>query len=113
MFHSRKSDHMINRIPVRALSLAYQDNVSTFEQLLGKNNSLTIHERNLQLLMTEILKTKSKLNPDFMNDIFKKRSVSYHLRKGYATLLPVVRTTTLRRSVSLEITSGEFCLRKV
>ena len=58
------------------------------------NNSVTTHERNLQLLMTEIFKTKSKLNPDFMTDIFKERSVSYNLRKGYDTPLPVVRTTT-------------------
>ena len=29
-----------------------------------------------------------------MTDIFKERSVSYNLRKGSDTLLPVVRTTT-------------------
>ena len=93
-FHSRKTDHKINRIHERALRLAYKDNVSTFEQLLATNNSVTTYERNLQLLMTNIFKTKSKLNPDFMTDIFKERSVSYNLLKGSDTLLPVVRTTT-------------------
>ena len=68
--------------------------VSTIEQLLAKNNSLTTHERNPQLRMTVIFKIKSKFNPDFMTDIFKERSVSYNLRKGSDTLLPVVRTAT-------------------
>ena len=94
MFHSRKTDHKINRIHERALKLAYKNNVSAFEQLLAKNKSITSHERNLQLFMTEIFNAKSKLNPDFMTDIFKKMSVSYNLRKGFDKLLPVVRTTT-------------------
>ena len=40
--------------------------VSTFEQLLTRNNSVTTQERNLQLLMTEIFKTKSQLSTDFL-----------------------------------------------
>ena len=60
----------------------------------AKNNSVSTHERNLQLLMTEIFKTKSKLNPDFVTDIFKESSVSYKLQKGPDTLLSVVRTTS-------------------
>ena len=34
------------------------------------NKSLTVHQRNLQLLMIEIFKTKNNLNPTFMKDIF-------------------------------------------
>ena len=94
MFHSRKTDKKINRIHEKALRPAYKDNMSTFRQLLAKNNSVTTHKRNLQLLMTDIFKTKSKLKPDFMTDIFKEMSVLYNLRKGSDTLLPVVRTTT-------------------
>ena len=52
----------MKEIHERALRLAYKDDVLTFEQLLAKSNSVTTHERNLQLLMTEIFKTKSKLN---------------------------------------------------
>jgi len=77
----KKGTGQLNRIHEKALRLAYKDNVSTFDQLLAKNNSVTTHKRNLQLLMTDIFKTKSKLNPDFMNDIFKDRSVSRTFRK--------------------------------
>ena len=85
MFHSRKIDHKINRIHGRSLSLAYNDNVLTFEQLLTRKKSATTHERNLQLLMVEIFKTKSNLNPHFIIDIFNDRRVSYSIRKGSDT----------------------------
>ena len=94
MFHSRKTDYKIGRTHERATRLAYKNNVSTFEQLLVKSNAVTTQERKLQLLMTEIFKTKSKLNTDFMTDIFKDRSVSYNHQQGSGTLLSVVRTTT-------------------
>ena len=46
-----------------------------------------------------------------MTGVFKGRSVSYILRKGSDTLLPVFRTTSmaLRQSGSLEINSGKSC----
>ena len=89
-FPSRKSASVIKPF-VRTFPINV---VSTFEQLLANNNSVITHKRNLQLRMIEIFKTKSKLNPDFMTDIFKERSVSYNFRKGSDTLLSVVRTTT-------------------
>ena len=66
MFHDRNLNNKINRIHERALRIAYKDNVSTFEKLLEMDNSVTVHQRNLQLLMVEIYKTKYNLNPSFM-----------------------------------------------
>ena len=57
------------------------------------NNSLTTHQRNLQLLMTEIFKTKNDLNPTFMKDIFAERDNYYSLRNINHLQLPKVRTT--------------------
>ena len=37
------------------------------------DKSLTIHQRNLQLLMIEILKTKRNLNPTYKKDIFTEK----------------------------------------
>ena len=52
---------------------------------------MSIHVRNLQLLMTEIYKTKFGLNPPFMKDIFMQRNISYCLRHGDDAELPKVR----------------------
>ena len=54
MFHSRKQSHRINSIHERALRVTYQNYQSTFLQLLQKDNSVTIYQRNLQVLAAEI-----------------------------------------------------------
>ena len=63
MFHSRKMNNRINSLHERALRVVYRDYNATFSELLSKDKSVTIHQRNLQLLATEIFKTKNELNP--------------------------------------------------
>jgi hypothetical protein len=70
MFHDRWLEHKINKLHERALRLVYEDDVSTFKELLAKDNSFTIHQRNIQTLVIEIYKTKHKLGPEFMTNIF-------------------------------------------
>ena len=56
--------------------------------------SVSIHVRNLQLLMTEIFEAKFDLNPPFTKDIFMERGITYNLRHGNDAQLPKVRTTS-------------------
>ena len=65
MFCDRHLDNKIDHIHKKALSIAYQDSSSDFNALLTKENSVSVHKRNLQLLMTEIYKTKSNIAPSF------------------------------------------------
>ena len=67
MFHSRKLNNRINRIQERALRLVYEDNTSTFTELLKKDESFTIHECNIQTLAIELYKVKNGLSPKIMN----------------------------------------------
>ena len=71
MCHSRTMETQINRIHDRALKIIYGDNVSSFETLLKKSGSVTIHHRNLQLLATEIYKAFNNLSSSLMSDLFK------------------------------------------
>ena len=87
-------DHRINRVQERALRIAYKDYGSDFGLLLEQTKSVPIHVRNMQLLMTEMYKTKSDLNPPFMKDIYMERNISYNLRHGNDAQLPKVRTTS-------------------
>ena len=77
MFYSRKPNLFISSIHERALSVTHQDYKSTFE-LLQKDNSETIHQRNLQVLATEIFMAKNAPPPKIMKEIFelKERSSS-------------------------------------
>ena len=54
MFHSRRLNNKISYIHERALRITYQDRISTFQELSNKDNSVSIHHRNLQALATEM-----------------------------------------------------------
>ena len=56
MFCSRKLNNKINRLHERALRVAYSDYVSSFEELLIKDGTCTIHQRNLKVLALEMYK---------------------------------------------------------
>ena len=80
MFHSRKLNNRINRLHERALRLVYKNSNLTFEELLRKDNSHSIHNQNLQKLAVEMYKVKNNLSPTIMKDIFPNREIRYDLR---------------------------------
>ena len=48
----------------------YQDNTSTFQELINKDNSVSIHNRNLQDLVTEMFNTHRGLSPEILRETF-------------------------------------------
>ena len=56
MFHDGATNSRINKIHERALRIAYRDTESSFDELLAKDNSVSVHQRNLQLLMISLSK---------------------------------------------------------
>ena len=53
---------------------------------------MSIHQRNLQLLLVEIYKTVNNLNPSFMAEVFVTIVVPYDLRGSTNRVLPKART---------------------
>ena len=80
IFHSRALNNRINRLHERALRLVYKDNTSSFEELLDKDGSFSIHDRALQKLAIELFKAKHDLSPPFMQEIFPLSENKYDLR---------------------------------
>ena len=64
------------------MRIVYKDHESTFQQLLKQNKSVSIHQRKLQILATEILKTKNGLNSVIMEDVFKFKNLAYNFRNA-------------------------------
>ena len=80
MFHSRSFNNKINRIHERALRITYNDKSSSFQNLLEKDNSVTIHHRNIKILATETYKFLQGFFPPLMNEIFVERNNNYSFR---------------------------------
>ena len=81
MFHSRQINHKINKLHERVLKIVCNDHFSSFEELLSKDKSVTVHQRNLQILATEMYKILNGLSPDIMQDIFEIKSNYYNTPK--------------------------------
>ena len=58
MFHNRTLNNKINRLHERALRIVYQNEELSFQELLDLDCSVTIHQRNLRKLATEMYKIK-------------------------------------------------------
>ena len=82
MFDSRRLNSKINSIHERALRITYQDHISTFQELLNKDNSVSIHHRNFQALATEMFKIHRGLSPDILREIFVRKISLYNLRRN-------------------------------
>ena len=71
MFCSRQSNNLINKIHERSLRISYKDQKTRYHNLLETHNGLMIHQRNLQVLMTEIYKIVDGVAPPIMNYALK------------------------------------------
>ena len=82
MCHSRTNNRKINRFHERCFRIICNDKQSSFIKLLERDNSVSVHQRNQQILATEMFKLSNGLSPVLMNDIFKVRGEqTYNLRK--------------------------------
>ena len=83
MCHGRGPNNKINNLHEKALRTVYQDKKSSFETLLKRDKSVSIHIKNMQYLTTEIFKVKNDLCPEIMKEIFIfHENPTYNLRSG-------------------------------
>ena len=91
MYCSRKMNRKINYIHERALRLVYDDYTASFEDLLSRDESVSIHHRNIQKVAIEMFKVKHDLSPIFIEDLFSLRDL--RIRSQTSFCRPNVNTT--------------------
>ena len=65
----------------RCLRIVYSDNTSTFEELSTTDNSVSVHQQNIQVLATELYKIVNGLSPEIMKEVFPfNENTSYNTR---------------------------------
>ena len=71
----------------------YSDKNSFHENLLEKDNSVSMHHKNIQALAFEMFKVKHKLCPEITSDIYMERTNNqYNLRNRPDFLTPQVQS---------------------
>ena len=90
MFCGRKSNKRVNHLHERALRIVYNDNQSSFENLLTKDRSVSIHHRNIRSF--EIYNVKNNMSTPIMSELFEKRNLNYNLRSQTDFLFHSVNT---------------------
>ena len=71
MFHSRTANNGINILHEKTGRLIYTNKPDlSFDDLLKEDQSVIIHQKNLQILATETYKVKNDLGPKLTADIF-------------------------------------------
>ena len=92
----------------RAMRLVYDDRIySSSDELLIKDKSVSIHERNFQSLEIEIFKVKNVASTGLTENIFEFDDKSYDLRNNSILLRKKTYSNFLRNgslsSLALEI----------
>ena len=82
----------VNRLHERCLRIVYGDTRSSFEDLLDKDKSVSIHLKNLQTLALEMFKVAKNLSAPIKSEIFEKRNNAYDMRNPSEFVLPKVNS---------------------
>ena len=77
----------------RSCRLIYNDKRSSFEDLLEKDISVSIHQKNLQALAIEMFQVHTKTSPEIIQDVFQvKDQGNYNLRNQTDFVIPQVKS---------------------
>lgn len=79
-FCSKASANKMEKIQERALRFLFNDKISSYEDLLKRCDSTTLHLKRLKSICTEVFKSLNNLNPTFMNEMFVTKETPYNLR---------------------------------
>ena len=60
----------------------YCDHSSNFQELLQRDNSVTIHQKNIQALAIMMYKVVNNIAPTIVSELFFFSKVNYSLRSG-------------------------------
>ena len=93
MFPTAKSLSKIESLQKRALRFLYNDYSISYEGLLEKAGKVKMNVYRLRNLCVEIYKTINKLNPEFMNNIFKAKENKRVVREQYKLNLETLKIT--------------------
>ena len=70
----------INHLQKQSLRIIHNDYITSFEDLLKKDNSFKTHHKNIQSLAIQLFKVEKGIANPRLCDIFPLRSIDYNFR---------------------------------
>ena len=92
MFHGRQINDKINKLYERALRIVCNDTITSFEELLVKDKTFTIHHQNIQSLAIEMYKAVNNLPGGNLSEFFVRNNHNYNLRSRSELTVPSINT---------------------
>jgi len=94
MCHSRTLNTRINKLQERALRIVYRDDNSTYQELLQKDNTVTVHQNRIHRLAIEMYKIINNISPKIITDLFQIKENTYNLRSENCFQINFPKTVT-------------------
>ena len=82
MCYSRKLSNRIKRLKERCLRIAYSDSSSSYDEMMEKDDAVSIHHKGLQTLAIKSFETFYVVFPQLIDEVLSlKDSDLYNLRQ--------------------------------
>ena len=94
MFSNKSDQDKIVSVHKRSLRTISNEFTLSYTDLLTENNTTTIHQRHLPMLMTETFKIKNKIGLELLREFFIDKVQPYNLRNKVILALPPTRSKT-------------------
>ena len=82
MLHSHQNNNKIKHLHERCLSLIHDNNLSSYEELLEKDGSVSIQHKYIQSLAIEMFQIKHGHSSEIFSDIFTQTTQHYNFRQN-------------------------------
>ena len=92
MFISRRSNNLMNWIHKSSPWAIYNNTSSTFQELLQRNKSFSVHHKNIQTLTAEVFRVVNNICPPILKTLFDFRENRYNTRTFQEMRQQEVRT---------------------
>ena len=83
MCYNGSLNYKINPLHERCIRIIYSDKKASFDELLDKDESVSIHHHNIQKLGIEMFKVLNGENPQIVNEIFRIRDETSRIVFSY------------------------------
>ena len=92
MFHSCSINNKINRLQENVLRIVYNNFKTSFENLLKRAGTVSIHVKNLKKIATEKFKISKNFSLPLVSKLFHQKVNYYDLRNPYEFSIPNVNS---------------------